>query len=46
MIASLLSLRELGNVVIVTNSMFILPRVHDKFTDMSNAVKSAQLSLN
>ena len=50
MIASLLSLRELGNiVVIVTNPRFILPWVHEKFTDkftMSNAVKSAQLSLN
>ena len=50
MIASLLSLRELGNiVVIVTNSMFILPWAHEKFTDkftMSNAVKSEQLSLN
>ena len=25
--------------------MFILPSVHEKFTDTSNAVKSAQLSL-
>ena len=48
MIASLLSLRELGNiVVIVTNSIFILPWVHEKSTDkftMSNAVNCHLIS--